>query len=99
MKMVDDEEFKEENNRRKMFKLGDTVAFSKNCKSLKGLSEKERVEYYGELGYGQDKLKRFVFLTEMSPQTGHCVLVEIGNGKIHTMRHTDDFYLVDKEDC
>lgn len=59
-----------------------------------GLSEEDRIKYYGPLGYGQDKKKLFVFLAEILDAdgypSGHCVLAEL-NDKIVTMRHTEEF--------
>lgn len=85
-----------------MFRLGDTVAFdpsSFNPKYWDKLSKEQKFMYYGELGYGSDKLKTFTFLTEMYPQAGHCVLVEIDTGKIHTMVHMSNLRLVGDEEC
>jgi hypothetical protein len=84
-----------------MFRSGDTVVFdpeSFNPDYWNGLSEKDKIKYYGPLGYGEDKLKTFTFITEMHPQTGHCILIDIATGKIETMRHTSNFRLADDEE-
>ena len=49
------------------------------------------MEWYGPLGYGQDKPKCFVFLCEIRNAPGHCVLVALDDQKIITMRHIDNF--------
>ena len=62
----------------KKFKRGTVVVFEPNNLNQKfwnGLTEKDRVKYYGPLGYGQEKLKMWVFLTEIRNAPGHCVLV------------------------
>ena len=55
------------------------------------LPEKDRIKYYGPLGYGSDNKKFFVFLTEVKNAPGHCVLVDLDDGRIEVMRHTSDF--------
>ena len=58
------------------------------------LSEEDRIKYYGVLGYGSNKPKLFVFLSEIRStdgDTGHCVLVSLEDQHIETMRHTSDF--------
>ena len=85
----------------KPFKPGDTVVFdpeSFNPDFWNGLSEEDKVKYYGPLGYGQEKLKAFTYLCEMSPQLGHCILIEIGTGKVETMIHISDFRLATDEE-
>lgn len=78
------------------FKPGDTVIFEPknfNPAFWDGLSEADRIKYYGPLGYGRDKPLLFTFLFEHKPQHGHCVLVNMENQKVETMRHTSDFRL------
>ncbi len=85
-----------------MFTLGDTVVFdpeSFNPAFWNNLGEEERIKYYGPLGYGEEKLKFFTFITEMQPQGGHCILIDITTGKIETMRHTTNFRLATDEEC
>ena len=41
----------------------------------------------------------FTFITEHSPQEGHCVFINIKNQKVETMRHTSDFRLAAEEEC
>lgn len=75
------------------FKPGTVVVFDPahfNPKFWDNLKEEDRVRYYGELGYGSDRLKFFVYLCEVN-NSGHCVLVDMDTNKIITMRHTIDF--------
>ena len=84
--------------KRKKFKRGTVVVWTPdnfNQKWWKGLSEEDRIKYYGVLGYGKDKPELFVFLTEIRDSyvgdTGHCVLVSLRDQHVETMRHTDEF--------
>ena len=82
------------------FRLGDTVTFdpdSFNPSFWDGLTEEEKVRYYGPIGYKNDKT--FTFICEMHPQQGHCILIEIGTGRVETMRHTCDLKLVEDDEC
>lgn len=84
------------------FKLGDTVIFdpeSFNPIFWNKLSEEEKIKYYGPLGYGRQDRLLFTFLAEHNPQKGHCVLVNMENQKIETMRHISDFRLAKSEEC
>ena len=63
------------------------------------LTEEDRIEYYGPLGYGDEKLKLFTFICEMRPQSGHCVLIDMESGKVETMRHVSDFRLATDDEC
>ena len=85
-----------------MFRMGATVVFDPetfNPDFFSGLSEEERLLYYGDLGYGSEKPVLFTFLGEHSPQSGHCILINMKNQKIETMRHTSDFRLATEEEC
>jgi hypothetical protein len=85
-----------------MFKPGDTVVFdpdSFNPEWWNALSEKERLRYYGCLGYGRDKPLLFTFICEYHPQIGHCVLINMENQKIETMCHISDFRLAIENEC
>lgn len=85
----------------KSFIPGTVVVFdpeSFNPKFWERLSEEEKIKYYGPLGYGQEKVKRFVFLCEIRNAPGHCVLVSLDDQKIETMRHTSDFREVTDEE-
>lgn len=62
------------------------------------LPEEDRVKYYGPLGYGSEKKKFFVFLTEVKNAPGHCILVDLDDGHLETMRHTSDFREVTEEE-
>lgn len=82
------------------FKLGDTVVFDPNNFNpdfWNNLSEEDRIKFYGPLGYKDPKT--FTFICEMSPQNGHCVLVDIATGKVETMRHISDFRLATDQEC
>jgi hypothetical protein len=85
------------------FKQGDTVVY--DFKSLEGteywnkLSENKKIEWYGALGYGRDKLLLFTYVCEHTPQTGHCMLVNMETQKVETMRHTDEFRLAEEGEC
>ena len=83
-------------------KRGDTVIWTPdnfNKEFWDKLSEEDRVKYYGTLGYGSEKKKLFVFMTRIFAydescerrDTGHCVLVDLSDGHIETMRHTNEF--------
>lgn len=80
------------------FKRGTVVVFEPNNfnpEYWKGLSEEDKIKYYGPLGYGAEKPKLFVFLSKINDEhgndTGHCVLVSLDDQRIETMRHTNDF--------
>lgn len=76
------------------FEPGTVVVFNPNSFNQdfwNKLSEQDKVKYYGSLGYGSDKKKFFVFLTEVKNAPGHCVLVDLDDGHIESMRHTSDF--------
>ena len=78
------------------FKLGDTVVFDHttlNEEWWNKLPEEDKIKYYGPLGYGRDRPVLFTFICEHSPQTGHCMLVNMENQQIETMRHTENFRL------
>jgi hypothetical protein len=84
----------------KNFKKGAVVVFdpeSFNKDFWKNLSEEDKIKYYGSLGYGTNKKKFFVFLTEVKNAPGHCLLVDLDDGHIETMRHIYNFREV-KED-
>ncbi len=84
--------------KRTKFKRGTVVVFEPknfNSEYWAGLSEEDRVKYYGPLGYGQEKIKLFVFLAEIldpdGESSGHCVLADMDDGHVEIMRHTSDF--------
>jgi uncharacterized protein YlbG (UPF0298 family) len=86
--------------RKPKFKPGTVVVFdpaSFNPDFWKKLSEEDRLRYYGELGYGSNKLKFFVFLCEVN-ESGHCVLIDMDSNKILTMRHISDFRAATEEE-
>ena len=63
-------------------------------------------QIYENLDYGDiynfdnpDRPFLFTFITEHSPQEGHCVLINMKNQKVETMRHTSDFRLAAEEEC
>ena len=78
-------------------KPGSVVVFEPkhfNPEFWDNLSEKDRKRSYGPLGYGAKKPKFFVYLTEIVSAPGHCVLVDLDDQSIQTMRHTTDFRVV-----
>lgn len=85
------------------FKAGDTVAFdptSFNPDYWNDLSLAQKKRYYGDLyDFDNDKPYLFTFLCYHSPQVGHCVLINMDNQKVETMRHPDDFRLVGDDEC
>jgi len=84
------------------FRLGDTVAWTHenfNPEYWDNLSEEDRIKHYGPLGYGQDKPVFFTFICEHHPQLGHCMLVNMQNQQVETMRHTSEFRLVEDDEC
>jgi hypothetical protein len=88
-------------SRRKSFKLGDTVVFDPstfNPEHWDGLSEEDRLKYYGVLGYGRTRPHNYTFICEHSPQTGHCMLVSMEDQHIETMRHTGNFRLATEDE-
>ncbi len=85
----------------KTFEPGTVVVFEPknfNSEYWGNLPEKDRLKYYGPLGYGQEKLKLFVFLCEIKNAPGHCVLVSLDDQVVETMRHTSDFREVTEEE-
>jgi len=76
------------------FEPGTVVVFEPenfNPEFWNKLSEKDKIKYYGSLGYGADKKKFFVFLTEIKNAPCHCLLSDLDDGRIEVMRHTSDF--------
>lgn len=79
------------------FKTGDAVVWDSNNFNRDfwdNLSEEDRIKFYGPLGYGSDKPKVYVFLTEIHQAPGHCILVSLDDQKMETFRHTTEFRLV-----
>ena len=92
---------KKKKNKSKI-KRGDVVVWTPdnfNKEFWDNLPEEDRIKYYGPLGYGSEKKKLFVFLTSIFEfddalgrrDTGHCVLVDLDDGHVETMRHTEEF--------
>lgn len=83
-----------------LFKSGTVVVFdptSFNPNFWDNLDEKERIKYYGELGYGSEKKKLFVFVCEIN-ESGHCLLVDMDTGLNVLMRHTYNFQVAIEEE-
>lgn len=84
--------------------MGDTVTFdpdSFNQEFWDSLPETDKRQYYGDL-YNFDNPQKphlFTFICEHNPQTGHCVLINMQNQRVETMRHISDFRLVSDEEC
>ena len=78
----------------KKFKKGTVVVFeikNFNPDYWNNLPESDRIKYYGPLGYGAEKPKFFIFLTEIRNAPDHCVLVDMDDGHNEIMRHISDF--------
>lgn len=89
------------NNSIKRFEPGTVVVFAPenfNPEFWDKLSEMDRIKYYGSLGYGSDKKKFFVFLTEIKNAPGHCVLADLDGGRVEVMRHISDFREVNEDE-
>lgn len=92
-----------------MFKAGDTLIFDhSNLREefWNKLTEEEKVRYYGQYGYettwypGQsNRIKLFTFICEHSPQNGHCVLMDMDDGKLLPMCHMNNFRLATEDEC
>lgn len=86
------------------FKPGDTVVFnieSFNSEYWDGLSETRKREYYGML-YNFNNPEDpyfFTFLAEHWPQHGKCVLVNMQNQVVETMREMRSFRKVGEDEC
>jgi hypothetical protein len=75
------------------FKPGTVVVFdpaSFNPNFWDKLPEEDRIKYYGPLGYGSDKIKLFIYMSEIN-DSGHCVLIDMDTNENVIMRHTSDF--------
>ena len=83
----------------KNFRLGDTLAFDPNTLPEEySLDQKKR--YYGDLyDFDNNKPFLFTFICEHYPQFGHCVLINMNNQKVETMRHITNFRLVRDVEC
>lgn len=90
--------------KKRKIKRGDVIVWEPknfNPEYWNKLSEEDRIQYYGALGYGQKKPKLFVFLSKIcqhGEDTGHCVLVSLDDQTIETMRHTVEFRHVTDEE-
>ncbi len=80
------------------FKPGDVVVWTPqnfNQDWWQQLPEADRLRYYGPLGYGRAKPKRFVFICEINlsdgERGGHCLLWDLDEGRMEQMRHTSEF--------
>ena len=78
----------------KKFKKGTVVVFeikNFNPDYWNNLPEADRIKYYGPLGYGAEKPKFFIFLTEIRNAPDHCVLIDMDDQHLEIMRHISDF--------
>lgn len=85
-----------------MFKLGDTLVFnpsSFNTEYWSELGEEKRIEYYGRFGYGQSEKYLFTFITEHTPQEGHCMLFCMNVQQIYYMCDMYKFKVALEEEC
>ena len=67
-----------------------------------GETEEEKIKYYGPLGYGQEKKKLFVFMCPIynadGYDSGHCVLMDMDDQHLESMRHSSNFRLATDEE-
>jgi len=85
-----------------MFRPGDTVIFEinhLNTNFWNELSESDRIKFYGRYGYGSKHKKLFTFITYHYPQLDHCVLMDIDDGELLPMCHSNNFRLVSDDEC
>lgn len=89
---------KKKKKKERKFKMGDVVVFEPknfNPSYWDNLPEEERIKYYGNLGYGEEKKHLFTFITAINDadgtDSGHCILISLRTQKVETMRHTSDF--------
>ena len=85
-----------------LFWLVNTLIFdpsSLNRKYWNGLSEEDKIKYYGRYGYGQNKVKLFTFICEHWPQIGHFVLMDMDNGQLLPMCHVSEFRIATDDEC
>lgn len=73
------------------FKLGQIVTLDLSSTEMQIYTHEEKLKYWGELGYGQERPKFYIFIADLIPATGHCVLADLATGEIKAMWHTDLF--------
>ena len=81
-----------------MFEPGTVIVFdpdSFNPSFWNNLSEKEKIKYYGQFGYGKSKPEYFVYLCDIilaqGQDTGHGVIVSLDDQRVITMIHPNNF--------
>ncbi len=81
----------------KTFLPGTVVVFEPsnlNPDFWNNLPEKERLLYYGPFGYGQEKMKLFIYVCDIlnanGNSSGHCVLLSF-DGQMYPMCHPEEF--------
>lgn len=78
-----------------MFTIGDTVVYAG-----KPDTAPERFLYAMHPNDPSGRcLRAFTFICTMTPQSGHCVLCDISNGKILTMEDMAALRLATEEEC
>lgn len=85
----------------KKFRPGDTLIFDPsrfNPAYWNGLTEEEKIRYYGKFGYGSEQTNLFTYLAPHRQQPGHCVLVSMQDGRVWTMCHDTEFRLATEDE-
>jgi len=86
------------------FKIGSVLVFEPknlNQEYWVKLSQEDKIKYYAKYGYGQKKIKYFVFMCpviDSNGDTGHCILWDMQEQKMIQMAHTYEFRLVTEEE-
>lgn len=86
------------------FKIGSVLVFEPknlNIEYWEKLPEEDKIKYYRQYGYGQNKLKHFVFICpiiDSNGDTGHCMLWDMENKSMVQMAHTYEFRLANEEE-
>lgn len=78
-----------------MFTIGDTVVYAGSADNAPA-----RFLYPNNFNDPSGRcLRTFTFICTMAPQSGHCVLCDISNGRIATMEDMAALRLATEEEC
>jgi hypothetical protein len=86
------------------FKIGSVLVFEpKNLNQdyWNRLTEEEKINYYGQYGYGHKKTKHFIFMCpviDSNGDTGHSILWDMEEQKIIQMAHNYEFRMATEEE-
>ena len=89
------------------FHPGDVVIWAPSHDIYAGTTEVQRINWYSRLGYGAATRPLFVYVCPINAcnlvpgvrmDSGHCILIELGTGRIEWMRHPDDFRYATNEE-